>query len=916
MKRIGPTLGALIAAVVISLGAVPARAAGESAEAGWLTDEAQALKVAQAEGKPVLLDFWAKWCVACLDLGHRTFPDPGVKTQLDGFVLAKIDMDAPQNQPLWDKYAMSELPQVWFLRPDGTRLEQLTLREFEGPGMFADRVRKARAALGMPAVGGAATGAALPAPAASAEAPAKLGAPVRRDFGALPETAVAQRPHVTARLVADTSAVQAGRPFRVGVHLSVDDGWHVYWKNSGDSGLPTRVDLKAPEGFSVGELQWPAPLRYAESGGQTAYGYAEEVLLFATVTPPADATGEVALAADADWLVCEKKCIPGAASLSRSLPIGEATPDVAAAFDVMAARVPGPTAQGAEARGVLGVSAVRPGDRFVAVFELRGSAGALAPHADEHVPPFIPEKAQGLELSGVDHRFTEDGALVVRVRGIGGPDTTGEGRVAGLLQAVDASGYLRRVAVELPVPRAAAGAEVERSTDPLLDVLPPLPDDPERPAVSATTGAASSAAEGVALWKMLLFALIGGLLLNVMPCVLPVLSLKALGLVRQSGEDRRTIWHHGLAFGGGVLASFLVLAVAVIVLKASGELVGWGFQFQNPGFVVSLMAVVFAFSLSLFGVFEVNLPGMQAAAGVASRHGLAGSFFNGVFATLLATPCTAPFLGTALGFAFGQPAPIILAVLMTVGSGLALPFVVLARFPAWLRKIPRPGPWMDHFKHAMGFLLVGTVIWLLDVLSYQVTTRALVGAIVFLGIIAVAVWMYGRFGGLTATVGRQVTMATLAAGLIAAGAVGTLNLEPPPAQACEDATDELPPSGEWVAFSDARVQSLSAAGYTVFIDFTAAWCWTCKANESGVIESTAVMDVVRELGVVMVKADWTNKDESISAWLRRFDRVGVPLYVILPGTAPDQPIVLPEIITTDLLIESLRKAGPSRAEQS
>lgn len=921
---------ALLIGLLLAVGNVlGSSSSAHAAEPGWLTDEAKAIEVGRAEGRPIILDFWAQWCVACIELGKKTFPEPRVTPLLDGFVLAKIDMDAPQNQPLWDKYAMSELPQVWFLRPDGTPLADVTLREFEGPEMFAARLVKVRAALGMPALGGAPAGVAQPAgvaaPPVAAAGPGgearKLGADSRRDFGALPASARVDRPHVTARLLADTTSVAAGTPFRVGVHLALEKGWHVYWKNSGDSGLPTEVAFQLPDGYSVGELQWPAPGRYAEAGGLTAYGYSDEVMLYATVTPPSAIAEEpVPVSATVDWLVCAKNCVPGKATLASSLPGGGAparNDAVAPIFDEMAALVPPATSEDLSARGVLSVSAVRAGDRFNALFEVRAASGPLKAHADEHIAVFLPERGEGLDVEGVDHRVAPDGSVVVRLRGVGGAGGVEQGRVGGVVQLVGQDGLLRRLVVSMDVPLAAPGATVEAVSDPAFALLPALPDDPERPAVSAAGPTVVGGAE-VALWQMLLFALIGGLLLNVMPCVLPVLSIKALGLVRQAGEDRKTIWHHGLAFGAGVMVSFLVLAIMVIGLKASGEMVGWGFQFQNPVFVVALMSIVFAFSLSLFGVFEMNLPGMQAAAGVASQHGLTGSFFNGIFATLLATPCTAPFLGTALGFAFGQPSPVIFAVLMVVGLGLALPFVILARFPAWLRKVPRPGPWMDHFKHLMGFLLVGTVIWLLDVLSYQVSTRALVGAILFLGIVSVAVWMYGRFGGLTAPRGRQFFMAALSGIVIAGGAFWTLHLDSPPAQAalCEEEADAVPVAGEWTPFTDARVSSLSSAGHTVFIDFTAAWCWTCKVNENTVIESDAVMDVVRELGVVMVRADWTNKDEAISAWLRRFDRAGVPLYVILPGSDPDSPIVLPEILTPDLLIESLRKAGPSQIKRS
>ena len=911
----------VVAAVALLVGGAPSAHAGE---AGWVTSETEALELAKQQGKPVMLDFWAKWCVACIQLGKETFPDPAVKPLLDGFILAKLDMDAPENQGLWEKYAMSELPQVWFVRPDGTPLSELTLRQFESPAEFAARLQKVRAKLGL---GGAAAPVEQePSPGAKTSGTRKLGAPITRDLGDVQATARADRPHITVRLVADRSNIVPDSTIRMGVHFSIQPRWHIYWKNSGDAGLPTSVQFELPAGYVAGELRWPTPHRYTESGGLTAYGYSDEAMLFADVHVPSELPeGDVTLGAAVEWLVCEKNCVPGKADLKLTLPRGTggagAVSPAATAFDAFLPTVAASDdeVEEVDVRGVLSLSAVRPGDPFDAVFEVKPRSGSLRFPEDPMDAAFLPEVGHGIDIERIDQNLIDGGkAAIFRIRGVGGELGTGDGAVAGIVQVVagDGQGRLLRLAVSQPIPRAERGAAVQRTTDPALAALPPLPDDPAKPALTKG-GAVVVAGAEVSLWQMLLFALIGGLLLNVMPCVLPVLSIKAIGLVRQAGEDRSTIWHHGLAFGAGVMVSFLVLALFVIGLKASGELVGWGFQFQDPVFVVTLMTIVFAFSLSLFGVFEVNLPGMQAAAGVSSRHGLSGSFFNGIFATLLATPCTAPFLGTALGFAFGQPPLIILSILMTVGLGLALPFVILARFPAWLRKVPRPGPWMDHFKHAMGFLLIGTVLWLLDVLSHQVTTRGLIGALIFLGIVSVAVWLYGRFGGLTAPRVRQWAMAAFASLLVVLGATQTLQFDRPATAAeCIDEGGDSTDPNAWTHFTDERVTQLSGAGNTVFIDFTAAWCWTCKVNENTVIESDAVASVMRELGVVKVKADWTNKDEAITAWLRRFDRAGVPLYVILPGRDPESPIVLPEVLTRDILIEHLRMAGPSVAKQS
>ena len=465
-------------------------------------------------------------------------------------------------------------------------------------------------------------------------------------------------------------------------------------------------------------------------------------------------------------------------------------------------------------------------------------------------------------------------------------------------------------------------------------------------------GAASSAvaqdgaAEETSLATMLLFALLGGLILNVMPCVLPVLSIKVLGLVNQAEDDAQRIWLHGVAYTVGILVSFAALGGLIIAAQASGKMVGWGFQFQNSGFVATLIAIVFAFGLNLFGLFEVTFPGAGSLDQVAAKqHGLSGSFLNGVFATVLATPCTAPFLAPALGFALSQPAAILMLMLLVVGLGLALPFLVLAAFPKWSGMLPKPGPWMTTFKKSMGFLLIGTAVWLIDVLSYQVTREGLISFLVFLLIIAFAGWIYGHWGDpMRSTRSRWLAM-VVALVLIVGGAQATVQLDRPapvaspapvaaasPAPADGDAAAEAegetapekpkaptiaPPivDGEiqWLDFAKHDVNALAKEGKTVFIDFTASWCVTCKVFERTVINTDDMKAKITEGCVVPVKADYTNEDPNITTWLKRFKRPGVPMYLILPAGKPDEVIKLPDALTASSMLEGLKKAGPSTA---
>jgi thiol:disulfide interchange protein DsbD len=416
------------------------------------------------------------------------------------------------------------------------------------------------------------------------------------------------------------------------------------------------------------------------------------------------------------------------------------------------------------------------------------------------------------------------------------------------------------------------------------------------------------ARDALPLWQALLFAFIGGIILNIMPCVLPVLSLKSLAIVELAKETQSGVRKHVAAYAMGVLSSFWVLAAVIIGLKRSGEAVGWGFQFQNPLFVVVIAAVVWAAALSLFGVFE--LPGLSIEVGGAGgdhkRGGVATSFSHGLLATLLSTPCSAPLLGSALAFALAQPAGVIALTLTAVGLGLASPVMVLAAVPASRKLLPRPGAWMDTFKHAVAFLMVATCLWLLDVLAAMVSPRALISVLVLLAAISAAGWAWGRFAGVLASGRRKALTAALAVGLIAA-AGARLSFDDAAAQGVSLKSDRI----TWRPFQGDDTIALAAQGHTLFIDFTAAWCLSCKAFESTVIETDAVAALLAQNDVLAFKADWTRKDPAVTKWLNHFGGVAVPLYVVLPANKPNAPIIMADSLTQTQLLNALSAAGPS-----
>ncbi len=429
----------------------------------------------------------------------------------------------------------------------------------------------------------------------------------------------------------------------------------------------------------------------------------------------------------------------------------------------------------------------------------------------------------------------------------------------------------------------------------------------------AVAPVAARATDGPArgLLTFLLFGFIGGFILNLMPCVLPVISLKIFGFIQHAGADRRRILRSGLSFVAGIFVWFIGLAAVLIALKSAGREITWALQFTNPYFVLGMSVFVLVFALNLFGVFEITLPqsASRGLLGWTSREGDAGSFFQGIFATVLATPCTAPFLGTALGFAFTQPSWVILLMFLSIAAGMSAPYILLSAQPAWMRFIPKPGAWMERVKQFMGFLLIATLLFLLSVLGAQRGVDAIIWAAAFLTVVSIACWMWGAFATPLASGRQRVLVLVLLLALLLGG--GAYFIREKFASTTLAAT--APAVDGWRNFTPAALETELAKGGPVFVDFTAAWCITCKFNERTVLEASAVREAFARRGIVKFKADWTNADPAITKMLQHFGRPGVPLYVLYPAGNAAAPIVFPELLTQSLVLEKLETVAPQVA---
>jgi len=758
-------------------------------------------------------------------------------------------------------------------------------------------------------------------------------------FDAVPADATGQplgqggKPHpVIARLMPSEVAAP-GTTTQVGIHLDQQDEWHTYWKTPGDIGLPTTIQWYLPEGWSVDTFMQPVPLRF-EAENLISFGYDDQVLHIAPVTiPEGTAPGRYPVEADVEWLVCKTSCIPGKVKLKGEIEVAaESSPTVfSPQFDHFKQQWPDAltSTDKVNIELVYSIEPVVANSSFQAAFLVTPSEGHTLnlPNGDALWPTFVPIAGNEWMVDGMSWKPYNDGfAILINGLAFEPAELPDHDAIGGLFQ-LRVDGEVLRIETETSVPWAAADTPTLDSTHSVFDTSEPQaqaaaapePATPEHPVATATTQPApvptpdtlpAEPAGSLFAYWMLAFA--GGLILNVMPCVLPVLMLKLYSLVDQVDITEAKRKKAGMAYTGGILASFWVLAAAVWgIREVLGNQVGWGFQMQYPGYVAGLATAVFLFALSLFGVFEIPAFGMNKANEMSGKSGVSGYFFTGVFATLVATPCSAPLLGPAIAFAFGASTLTLVSIFTFIGLGLAFPFLIIAFVPAAFRYLPKPGEWMETFKQFLGFSLVATTVWLVDVLGGQLGADGVTGFLIFLMFVALSAWIFGRFGNVMHGPSRQLGTLAVAVLLSTGAAYQFLDLTMATDTTCDDGSVEtaLDYSHEipWQPFSESRVEALK--GQTIFIDFTADWCVSCKVNEATILETETVRSAMQEHNVVALKADWTRQDPVITKWLERFERAGVPLYLVIPPGGEAQAVDLPEVITPDMVVSALSDAA-------
>ena len=713
-------------------------------------------------------------------------------------------------------------------------------------------------------------------------------------------TAKAAHTQVTLILSADTA--RPGDTVLAGLDLKMDPGWHTYWKNPGESGIATTIKWDLPPGVTAGDIQWPLPKKLPPAE-VTTYGYQDEVMLVVPLTlgPNLKAGQPLTLTANLRWLECQQQCIPGKTTVTATLNVN-AEAKTSSSATVIAGwlqKVPGPlTNSGWSVQAYWEKSA--DGDSRSLMIEGQYLGSQNRPLVVESVDLF-PGPNDNFEIQPAADQIL-DRSDVFRLRKIV-KKYSGDWpqNISGDLVLSTTYGSFN-FDLQLPVADQAPAKLAPANTT-----------VPSTNSSVSGTAATSSPEPAQSLALMLFYAFLGGLILNIMPCVLPVIALKIFGFVSEAHGHPRRVRLLGLTYALGVILSFMVLAFFVIGIKAAGHRVGWGIQFGNPMFVISLATLVLLVALNLFGVFEVNMSGraLDAAGKLATQHGYSGAFFNGLLATILGTSCSAPFMGPALGFALAQNATVILLIFLMMGAGLAAPYVTLSWHPAWLKYLPKPGAWMEKFKIALGFPMLVTVVWLFT-LAARIYGPSVVWLGIFLVLVAFAAWIFGEFiqRGRRRKILATVIMAALLIGGYAYALENQLHWREP-----VKISDYQPPSKvsaddiDWQKWSPEAVAAARRSGQPVLVDFTADWCVNCQVNKKTSIEIPSVRAKLKAINAVAMIADYTLGPDAITDELSRRGRAGVPLVLVFPKT-PDAPaIVLPAVLTPNIVLDALDRAS-------
>jgi thiol:disulfide interchange protein DsbD len=692
--------------------------------------------------------------------------------------------------------------------------------------------------------------------------------------------------NVKAHLVSEVSAIAPGQSFWVALELNIRDGWHTYWRNPGDSGQATALAWQLPPGFTAGDIVWTTPHRF-DVPPLVNYGYAKQAVHLVNIIAPKDlkAGSPAVLSAKASWLVCSDVCIPESADLQLKLPVntvpGAADPADAVLFTMARSELPSAQLAATTAR-------IR-GDQLV--ITLGREWGATLPQIKSLA--FFPYDDGGIEYVAPQTltRLPEGIELSMKL----GYQPPKAGIIRGVLLATEQSGN-DTVSVPMEIAAGFSGAGAG-----------PVKAGPRFAAASGAapaSGAAQApgipAEDSTSLPILLLLALLGGLVLNLMPCVFPVLSIKAMGLVEQAKKHPTVVRAKGLVFAAGVIGSMLCLAGVLLALRAGGEQIGWGFQLQSPLFLTLMVYLLLAVGLNLSGVFEVGGALAGVGDGLTQGDSYHASFFTGVLTTLVATPCTAPFMAAAVGAALTKPPIVALCIFAALGFGLALPYLVLS-FAPWMRgALPKPGAWMDTLKQIFAFPIYASAAWLLWVLAQEASSLGLGAALAGAILIALAAWAYQK--SKSGSAGSRVAgLATAVLGLLIAILLPVRFADVAAASPSVSKGTAQSADG-WLPYDAAQVAKLNAEGKPLLVNFTASWCLTCLVNERNAFMDSAVQEVFRSKGVTLMKGDWTNRDPAITQALSAFGRAGVPLYVVYNGKpGSTEPVVLPQILTASVV---------------